>query len=89
MWLNNSCSKVFYLDSFHHPGNCFCRPFTSDNNYKPHTIEGEFIQITHIIILKITPLNITYWCLVTDKMSSSAQSDPVVNNQRKPALKVW
>lgn len=44
---------------------------TSDYNYNPHIIERGFIQISHVTICKITPLNITYCCLFGDKMSCS------------------
>ncbi len=54
----------FYLDSFHQlhrrSGSCFRSPLTSDDNYDPHSIKRGFIQISHVIIPKITPLNITY-----------------------------
>lgn len=76
VWSKVECPHILHLDLFHQlnrrSGSCFGSPITSDDNCNPHTIEGGFIQISHVIIPKITPLNITYWCLFGDKMSYSS-----------------
>lgn len=50
----------FNLGFFHQFNSCFASPITSDVNEDLGTDERGFIQISPVIIPKITPLNITY-----------------------------